>query len=254
MELKTYEEGPLPLFYVGPDLSHGPMPTVLYFALSAKESLITDPFNQMVSYLRHHPVRIFSCDLPFHGPDLPATDALKHWAQELTLGHNVIQGFLHKIILSLEHLKGQHLIDPKKTVAAGLSRGAFIATHVAARLPWVSTLLGFAPLTKICYAKEFHTLQNHPDLDLLDLSHLIPSLTSKTLRYYISNRDVRVGTKECMQFIVDLAEAAHENKVRSPQIELLVTPPIGHQGHGTSKEVFEEGARWILSHLEKSHG
>lgn len=241
------------LWYVGKDLSEGPVPTIFYFALSAKESLLTDPFNQMVVRLLKAPVRIFSVDLPAHGEDLAATDALKVWAEEIALGKDPLHSFLNTTAHSIQSLHEQGLILPEKTAVAGLSRGAFIATEVAARISWLSTILGFAPLTQLKYTKEFDGMVDHPIVFSLNLSHQIPKLIHKKLRFYISNRDMRVGTRECFDFISSLAEHAHEHKVRAPHIELFIKPPLGHQGHGTSREIFEEGADWILKQWDMAH-
>ena len=87
---KAQIETPLPLYYVGPDLEEGPLPCVIYLALSAKESLMTDPFNQPVSHLKNYALRIFSIDLPYHGENLPSTEALKLWAQAFARGEDVL--------------------------------------------------------------------------------------------------------------------------------------------------------------------
>jgi esterase FrsA len=234
------------LWYVGKELSEGPLPALFYFALSAKESLMTDPFNQMVVKLQKSPVRIFSIDLPSHGEGLAATEALKVWAEEIAQGKDPVHSFLNSTAHSIQSLFEQGHLIPEKTAVAGLSRGAFIATEIAARLSWIPTILGFAPLTQMQYAKEFQDMQDNPIVSSLSLSHQIPRLIHKKLRFYISNRDTRVGTKECFDFIFALAEQAYQHRVRAPHIELLIKSPLGHQGHGTSQEIFEEGADWIL--------
>lgn len=242
------------LYYVGKDLKEGPLPTVIYFALSAKESLLTDPFNQMVAALKSFPVRIFSVDLPAHGEGLAATDALKIWADEILAGRDPLTPFLDKTARSLQFLLEQGHILEGLTAVCGLSRGAFVATDIAARLPWIKIILGFAPLTQLKYAKEFQSHVHHEIVSSLDLTRRIPQLIHKTLRFYISNRDMRVGTEECFNFISSLANYAYEEKVRAPHIELFIKPPLGHQGHGTSQEIFEEGAMWLLDKLKVPHG
>lgn len=242
------------LYYVGKDLKEGPLPTVIYFALSAKESLRTDPFNQMVAFLEKYPMRIFSVDLPYHGEGLAATDAMKAWAEEILAGNDPLTPFLEKTAESLQFLLDQGHILEESVAVVGLSRGAFVATDIAGRLPWIKNILGFAPLTKLSYAKEFHSLLPNEIVSSLDLSFQIPQLIHKTMRFYISNRDTRVSTKECFTFISTLANHAYEERVRVPHIELLIKPPLGHQGHGTSKEIFEEGAMWLLDKLKVPDG
>ena len=73
--------------FVGPDLSLGPLPTIFYFALSAKESLHQDPFNQPVAVWQTYPVRIFSITLPEHEGHLdPKPARLAFWNEEIAKG------------------------------------------------------------------------------------------------------------------------------------------------------------------------
>lgn len=235
------------IYYLGPDLSEGPLPALFYFALSAEESLQVNPFNQPVTLLSHLPLRIFSIDLPAHGPGLSAVQAIGVWAAEFTLGRDPITPFLHKVEDQIEALAVQKAFT--QIAVMGLSRGAFIACHVAARLSEIRTILGFAPLTQLTFAKEFKEIKEHPKAEALNASHLVDALADKTIRFYIGNLDKRVSTHRCFYFIETLCEAAYHRKVRSPPIELILKPSIGYQGHGTSKEVFQEGACWIAEKL-----
>ncbi|NDD57648.1 MAG: alpha/beta hydrolase [Chlamydiae bacterium] len=232
--------------WIGPDL-HLTAPTVIYFALSGYESLHTDPFNQVAMHLASQGVRVLSTDIPAHGENLPSIDALKGWANDISHGHDPLTPFFNNTARSLNVFKEKRVIDSEQVALVGLSRGAFIATQIAARLPWIKAILGFAPLTQLKLAKEFHFLAHNDLVQSLDLNLIIPELIHKKIRFYISNRDTRVGTKECFNFIYELAHKAFEANIRSPELELLIKPPIGHHGHGTSKEVFLEGASWLAS-------
>lgn len=238
--------------YLGPHLDEGPLPAVFYFALSAKESLQTDPYNQpALALAHHHKIRIFSMDLPAHGEGLPAVEAINVWAHEIAHGKNVIGEFVSKAQSVIENLKERGIFIENQVGVMGLSRGGFIACHLASKLPFIRLILGFAPLTSLSYAREFHDMQENPLVMKLNLEHLIPSLFNRTIRFYIGNRDIRVGTTHCFHFVSSLVEAAFQNKIRSPQIELIINPSIGHQGHGTSKEIFEAGALWMAQELAK---
>lgn len=236
-------------FYLGPDLSEGPLPTLFYFALSAEESLSIDPYNQPAAFLKNYPIRVFSLDLPGHGPKLPAIEGMSRWAEKITSDHNFVAEFVHQVKEIVDALHLEHLLIPGKCAVAGLSRGAFMATHAAAEIAEMTTILGFAPLTQLTFAKEFQELSSHPLALSLNISQLLPSLIGKTLRFYIGNRDIRVGTARCFQCIEALTELSFESKIRSPQVELLIKPSIGQYGHGTSKDVFQEGAAWVWNQV-----
>jgi esterase FrsA len=240
---------PVPLFYKGPDLREPNLPCVLYLAVSGEESLLTDPFNQPVLFLQNkYRVRVFSVDLPFHGNGLLAKEAMHRWAEEMSSGNDVISTFLDDLEASLR-LLFDHLGSPSKVAIIGLSRGGFLASHIAARFAEISTLLTFAPLTQLDECVEFKNLKELPIVEELDINKLTPKLFHKTIKTYIGNRDLRVGTDRCYTWTRSLINAAFDHHIRSPHIELVLKPSIGHLGHGTSKETFEEGALWLAHKL-----
>lgn len=243
----------LTLYHSGPSLDHGPLPSFFYFALSGSDSLTLDPFNQPVQFLRGKMIRIFSLSLPGHEHSLPASQAIQFWAEEIAKGKDPIEEFLEKAHFALEFALRERWIDPRHLGVAGLSRGGFIATHFAAQEEKIRFLLGFAPLTSLKKAREFSEMEDHPLVHSLDLVHLTPSLIHKHTRFYIGNRDTRVGTRACFSFIETLSETAYQNKIRTPQAELIVSPSIGQMGHGTSPEIFCQGAHWMERNLTAAH-
>ncbi len=230
--------------FLGPSLDAGPLPAIFYFSLSAHDSLHLNPYNQPAVLLNSPALRIFSITLPGHDI-LPPTEALRVWADEIHHGRDVIKTFVQEIAAYIHHLIQHHVIDQSKIAMMGLSRGAFIAAHAAAVLPQVRSVLGFAPLTRLGALKEFQEL----DTQRWDLSQLTEKLYDRTLRFYIGNRDTRVGTESCFQFITKLSETAFQNKISSSPIELIIGPSVGHRGHGTSPEVFKHGTSWLRHQL-----
>ncbi|MBX9923408.1 MAG: alpha/beta fold hydrolase [Rhabdochlamydiaceae bacterium] len=239
---------PLPLFYVGPEIDEtSNLPCLIYLALSAKESLQVDPFCQVVTFLNSYPIRVFSVDLPFHGEGMPSSEGITRWAEALEKDEDLLTNFLDDLETSLRILFSQ--IKPSSIAITGLSRGGFLASHIAARIEEISSLITFAPLTDPSQCLELIPVQESPLLSKLELRYLTPRLASKKIRIYIGNRDQRVHTDSCYAWVRSLVEEAFSQKIRSPQIELFLKPSIGYLGHGTSKESFEEGALWILKQL-----
>jgi esterase FrsA len=246
----TFDLDPqLEIAYTGPDFSAGPFPALFYFALSAQDSLGLDPFNQPAAYLSSLPIRVFSITLPGHENHLPPTEALKAWAKEIAAGNNLIAVFVDKVKIAVQKLLERNVLISERMAVAGLSRGAFISVHVAAEIAEFKSILGFAPLNDLSFAKEFEGIRHHPLVESLKLDHLAPRLTDRYVRFYIGNLDTRVSTRRCFDFVEKLSESAFEQKIRSPQVELLIGPSIGRDGHGTSKEVFHQGAQWIAEKI-----
>ncbi len=216
--------------FVGPPLHEGPLPALFYFALSVEESLTVDPYNQPVVHLQKLPLRIFSINLPAHGPGLKSVDAMDRWAEDFAEGRDPLTPFLDQTAAAILAMREEGVFTELSLM--GLSRGGMIAGHIATRVP-VKRIVAFAPLTKLSYAPQF------------DLSHCVEQLCSIPIRFYIGNRDTRVGTSHCFDLVNQLAEEAFKRGMRSPPIEMIVSPSIGHMGHGTSKHTFEAGAEWV---------
>ncbi|MDN3505239.1 MAG: hypothetical protein P0S95_06675 [Rhabdochlamydiaceae bacterium] len=223
-------ENDLDAHYIGLPFGLGPMPTVFHFSLSAKDSLNLDPFNQPVAALDIGKMRIMSVTLPFHEdfPPLPE-NATEKWNK------SNFEPFCLKLKQLLDELIKEDMIDPDKIAFMGLSRGAFVAFHMATLFPQVKGVLAFAPMLN---------LAQDPSLDVTPLAK---DLCHLPIRIYMGNRDKKTSTKTAMHFILDLADCAYDAKIRSAPIEMFVTPSLGHSGHGTAKKTFIEGANWIYN-------
>lgn len=235
----------LSIYHSGPPLSQGPLPSLFYFALSGKDSIELDPYNQPVAYLKEDAVRVFSFTLPGHGTDLKNSEALKYWADGFARGENPVSRFIEEALENVDFLIRSNYADPKQMAAAGLSRGAFMAAHFAAKEARISHLLGFAPLTRLDKVLEFKDL----DVGRFNLENLIPDLIQKKVRFYIGNLDKRVHTEDCFNLIHKMAEEANAKRVRNLNFELNIVPSIGHQGHGTSPETFLNGINWLKANM-----
>ena len=231
--------------HIGPPLDKAHQPTVFYFALSGKDSVALDPYNQPALYLAKHGIRVFSLDLPAHGPNMNALDAVGVWAQEFAEGKDPISPFLDQIIFAIDALIAKGLIVREKIGVMGLSRGGLIASLIAAKYENIRAVVGFAPMTELSFASEFADLQDNENVRAINLQSHVAALCVKPIRYYIGNRDERVGTDKCFELVQNLANYAFEQNISNPPVEMIITPSVGQMGHGTSKEVFEAGADWI---------
>lgn len=246
MELIQPPSG-LDIYHIGPPLEEGPLPAFFYFALSAKDSLTTRPFCQPVDILKHNRIRCFSFDLPYHGEGHITADAVSAWTNQLRNKNDFFDPFLTKAKENIDFLVTAGYIDPDNIVAGGLSRGGFIASHLAARDPGIKAVVGFSPLTVLTLMQEFRIHGIPPLAERYALIHIIDKLIGRQFRFYIGNRDIRVGTAQCFDFIQQLTEANHKEGFRSPPVELSIFPSIGHRGHGTPPEVFKAGSEWVCA-------
>lgn len=239
----------LDLFHIGPPIDKGPLPVVFYFALSGQDSLCLDPFNQPARFLINEQIRVVSLTLPGHEANLPATDALKIWAEDLSHGKDIIAETIDKASTCLDYLIDRKIAHPNKIASMGLSRGGLICSHFAAEDDRVKFLLQFAPLTDLGIAKDFDKVKDNPLVQNLHVNNLTDKIYDRHIKIYIGNRDTRVSTKACYSFVENLSEVAYRNKHRSPQIEMVISPSIGQHGHGTPPHIFQDGAHWLINCL-----
>ncbi len=240
--------------YLGLGPEAGPLPALFYFSLSGEESLTLSPYNSPAALLEGAPLRVFSMTIPGHGEDFDKLHAIKYWADQMAEENYILEEFFEKITSSIDWLIENGYVDPDHIAVGGLSRGAFVATHVAALEKRIKIILGFAPLTKLSATEEFSSAERGVRVKVraatLDLEHLAEKLTHiHNLRFYIGNRDERVSTDACYCFLRKLANTAHEIRARHMNVELNLTQAIGHKGHGTSPQTFEEGTLWVKDHL-----
>lgn len=245
------KETSTPIYHCGPSLQDGPLPTLFYFALSGQDSLLLDPYNQPVVALADKPIRVVSLTIPGHGEGYDNNRAMDFWADRLKMNDDLISPFIEQCVDALDFLVAEGYVNPNKVGAAGLSRGGFIAAHFAAQDERVKNILGFAPLTKLEEHSAFKTEEIRPILEKLSLKNFNERMSDKTVRAYIGNRDTSVGTAACFDWIRTLTETAYLQKHRSPPVELIIYPSIGHKGHGTPPHIFQAGALWMEQNLLK---
>lgn len=237
------------VYYSGPDLSEGKLPALFYFALSGHASLSMDPYNQPAAFLLPYQIRVFSISLPYHHNEGQFQESMKDWAREIATGHDFLSEFGQSVIHAIKYLIDSGYINEDKMAIAGLSRGGFIAAHIAALDSRFKTILGYAPLSKLTCIKEFTSLTENALACSLNLDNLLPKLIGRHLRFYIGNRDTRVGTDHCFDFISRLAEASYQKSLRTSPVELIIGPSQGHHGHGTLPHVFKDGIFWLCNQL-----
>lgn len=237
------------IYHQGPPLTAGPLPTVIYFALSGEESLTLEPINQPATFLLDEPIRVISFSIPLHGPGLKNTEAMQRWSDAISNGENIFTPFLEECRKGIDHLIDRKISNPEKIAIAGISRGAFVGTHLAALDERIKIILGYAPLTRLSDLNEFFPVKDHPIMQELPLIRLCDRLIDKKIRFYMGNRDVRVNTGSCVEFVRELTEKQFLAGRRSPQVELILFPSIGHKGHGTPAEIFRDGVEWLKKNL-----
>ncbi|PXF42641.1 hypothetical protein BWQ96_07645 [Gracilariopsis chorda] len=247
--------------FVGQTLNSGPMPAIIYFSLTAEQSLELDPYNQFVTFLNageQSKFRVFSVTLPFHTSDMKECEtAFSKWANIYNSGGDLVSGFVRKVSSALNSFIGDGYISPNKIFVAGLSRGALLAAHIAVSNPNIQACLGFSPVTVLHDLNEFSDAEIHSERARLKIRRaslhndtVISGLMRIPVRFYMGNSDTRVGTRNAFEAVHLVAERAAEEGVRSPPHEFVMYCSVGKNGHGTPPDVFRAGAEYILSLID----
>ncbi len=237
------------LYFVGPPLDRGALPSFFYFSISGHESLSLDPFNQVVKALKPYPMRIFSLDIPGHTKGSPPKESIATWKEALEKGENFVHTFCRDVERALHFLFHRRLLIEGKIAVGGLSRGAFLALHAGALFDLLNPILGFAPLLNLDENPLFAGEGVVEKARALNASTLIAGLLSKKVLLTVGNRDTLVGTQNSFAFVQALAEAKHQAGHPTLDVELTIKPSIGRLGHGTARTTFEEGAAWLAQAL-----
>ena len=234
------------IFFTGPPLEEGPLPAIFYFALTGEQSLTLSPINAPAAFLNLKNVRTFSWSLFAHREEVDSKESIKQWTQALKEELNFVEAFIKKAKSVLDFLLENQWVLPEAVAVCGLSRGGFLASHWAAQDSRVLAVVAYAPLINVHTRGLFAELSNSTLAQSLDLLHLKEKLTHKHICYYTGNNDQMTGTLPVMELVKSISHCAHLQRIRSPDIQLIVTPSIGHKGHGTAPHVFYSGTEYIM--------
>ncbi|MFZ4772806.1 MAG: hypothetical protein ACOYK9_02305 [Chlamydiia bacterium] len=224
-----------------------PIAQVLFFTTTATEALEVDPLCKPTKLLHEHPVRIISFDLPFHSETLSSFEGVRRWTKHIEeTGHDPLEPFLEKVARWTDSN-----LDPTLPVGLmGISRGAFIAAHLAYKLKKNLPLTLFAPMMHLAYPRLWeHTPPAF--IHTYQLDHLRPFLKDCPIYLSMGNNDEMVDTDKAIVFYQELIREKRLTQGRHIPIELHLFPSIGMYGHGTSDPIFHEGVQWMLHQLKK---
>ncbi len=240
---------------IGPRPSR-PAPTVFLLA-HGLETMADEPhYTDAGRLLTPHGFLGVVLDPPAHGKDVRPGETgaldggLKGWRQRLDNGEDFVAPFVAHCRGVLDYLVREKLADPDRVGAIGISRGGFLAIHLAAAEPRIRCVVGLSPVVDVMVLREFN---GTPRTDLaaqLSLAAAIPRLVGRPLWISISNNDERVGADRVIAFSRARVAASIGGRAGNPivPVELVVGPAVsaGGSGHYSVQEADALAANWIL--------
>ncbi|MCH9617489.1 MAG: hypothetical protein SP1CHLAM9_08030 [Chlamydiia bacterium] len=223
--MKKIETKKLTFYYKEPK-DRAIIHTVFFFSLSAEDSLTFPPFCRPVDTLIENGIRVISVTLPGHEKGARPYGIQEIWLRE----KQTLKTFLQDLKEGIKELT-QHFAPPYG--AMGISRGAFIALLMAAELKEITTITCFAPLLYLKGEKDLSALEKKS------------ALCTKKIHFFVGDKDTLIGTDTVITLHQDLQKMSQKNDVH----QIKISPAIGRHGHGTSDEIFKEGALWLANHL-----
>ena len=228
-----------------------PASTLLLFSSTGEEALTTAPYCRVGRLLHAQGWNVASLDLPCHAADRRASEPpeLEGWAARCAAGEDFVAAFRGRVNAVVEHLIATGVADPERIVAAGTSRGGFMAFQAAAGNPRIRAVAAFAPVTDLLALREFAGQETNPLTERLALNHAVEVLAGRAAWITIGNADERVNTGKVVGFGRALAIAAHERGLAC-DIALHVLPV---PGHASLAEWHDEAAGWLVRSCSLIH-
>jgi dienelactone hydrolase len=232
-----------------------PAPTLFLLAHSL-ETMETDPhYTDAGRLLIPYGFIGVALDPPAHGEDLRPGEprgmagGMVAWRQRLERGEDFITPFVDHARRVLDYLIKEGYADPTRIGAIGISRGGFLAGHLAAADSRVKVIVGLSPLVDLTALTEFGGTPSAAAAEKLSLIHLVPKLAGRSVWLGIGNTDTRVDADRVIAFARALVHASVGQKDHPiVPVELVVGQSVhaGSFGHYAVEQADTLAANWIL--------
>jgi esterase FrsA len=236
-----------------------PAPTVLLLAHSL-ETMQADPhYTDAGRLLTPYGFIGVALDPPAHGEDLRPGEpggmagGMVAWRQRLDRGEDFISPFIDHARRVLDYMIKERYTDAARIGVIGISRGGFLAGHLAAADARIKVIVGLSPLVDLMALTEFRGTPRADAAEKLALIHLAPKLAGRSFWVGIGNTDERVDADRAIAFTRALVRASVglEDHPVVP-VELVVGPAVhaGSFGHYSVEQADALAADWILRQFD----
>ncbi len=225
-----------------PVQASGAAPTVVLLGSTAYGNLTNPDFARQGWLLHVNGWNVASLDAPCHGEDLRAGERpeILGWADRFQKGEDAVAAFVAHANDVMDQLVMEKVARPGSIAVSGISRGGFLAFHVAAGNARVGAVCAMAPVTDWGVLREFAQMKENPLVKSTALINWADKITCPVWTI-IGSADDRVDTSKAMEFMQHLL-ANNTARAAGTVIDLHVTSTPGHQSFAWWHD---EAARWL---------
>ncbi|EDL62162.1 alpha/beta hydrolase family protein [Gimesia maris] len=225
-----------------------PKPTFFILAGTMESTLGSPYFRQCGNQLADAGYLLVSVDIPCHGKQHrpPEPTGLSGWAYRCEQGDDFVADNNRRLSQVLDELIAGGQTNPDYVGVCGTSRGGYLALQFAAHDPRVKGVAAFAPVTDLTVLNEFKSRSKNEMVQSLSMIRNSEKLAGRPVWIVIGDRDVRVGTDECVDLARSITKAGLEKGGQS-QVDLhVIAEPKGHTVPAGSTDL---AANWFLKRV-----
>jgi pimeloyl-ACP methyl ester carboxylesterase len=216
----------------------------LFLLGAATQSMLTNPdFSRHGELMYAQGWNVVSVDPPCHGEDLrPGERAeILGWADRFLKGEDTVAAFVARVNDVIDHLVTENVAKSGSVALMGVSRGGFLALHVAAGNARIAAVCTLAPVMDWAMVREFAEMKENALVKSTALINHVDRITCPVWTI-IGSADDRVDTSKAVEVMHRLLA---NNSVRGKglAIDFHLTSTPGHQSFPIWHD---EAARWLV--------
>ncbi len=225
----------------------GPAPTMVLLGASAHTNLTHPDFSRQGLLMHAKGWNVVALDAPCHGDDLRPGEAqeILGWAARFQKDEDAVADFVRRTNDVIDQLVKDGAAKPGSVAMMGISRGGFLAFHVAAGNARIGAVCALAPVMDWGVVREFAQMRDNKLVRSTALINWADKITCPVWTI-IGSDDDRVDTAKTVEVMQRLLA---NNKTRNAglAIDLHVTSTPGHSSQAWWHD---EGAHWLLNRVK----
>jgi pimeloyl-ACP methyl ester carboxylesterase len=230
-----------------PAQAGGPAPLLVSLGTAAHANLTHLDFSRQGLLLREKGWNVVSVDPPCHGEDLRSGERAEilGWVDRFAKGEDTVAAFVARTNDVIDELVRDGVARPGAIAVMGISRGGFLAFHVAAGNARIGAVCTLAPVADWSVLREFAGMTENALVKGTAVMNIADTITCPVWTI-IGSSDDRVDTGKTVEVMQRLL-ANNTKRETKLAIDLHLTSTPGHLSLAWWHD---EGARWLTERVK----